>query len=451
MLLRNNNNPLIKEFEESVNASFFKELQDLIVKTVGGRKQARRLGVDDYKFHMYFYDEQDEIKLIQDLFILINTIKPDFVLAWNMAFDIPYIIARIKKLGYNPEDIICHPDFNRKVCEYVVDELHKNEFAERGDYSKISSYSVYLDQLIQYASRRKGQAAKVSYSLNYIGGIEAGVGKLDYSHITTEIAKLPYLDYKTFVMYNIIDTIVQKCIEVKVGDIDYVFNKCLANCTRYSKCHRQTVYLANRGMIEFYEQGYIIGNNHNRRNEKPLEKYPGAYVADPLLISDKPKMKINGVPVMLFDNLDDFDYARLYPSILQEFNIAPNTQIGKLILKDKIYDGENRSNNDKYSREGQFMEDLQSHVYLEFAERWFHLGGYEDLYDDVIEYFNTVANSCRSPRFFNENGSFSPIHIINPELGGIKPISVETIRRPIISYKTPLIKEVMEAFHDNKN
>jgi len=451
LLLRNDKNPLIKEFEQSVNGTFFKELQELINKTVGGYKQAKRLGVSDYKFNMYFYNEQDEIKLIQDLFIMINTIKPDFVLAWNMAFDMPYIIARIKKLGYNPVDIICHPDFDRKVCEYFVDELHKNEFAERGDFCKVSSYSVYLDQMIQFASRRKGQSAFTSFSLNYIGGVIAGAKKLDYSHITTELAKLPYLDYKTFVMYNIVDTIVQKCIEVKAGDIDYVFNKCITNCTRYAKCHRQTVYLANRGMIEFYEQGYIIGNNTNRGNPKPTEKYPGAFVADPLNISDIPKMKINGVPVMLFDNLDDFDYARLYPSILQEFNIAPNTQIGKVIFPQKVYEGENRRKDEKYSREGQFMEDLQSHVYLEFAERWLHLGGYEDLYDDIIEYFNTVANSCRTPKFFNEDGSFCPIRKINPELGGIKPISIEKTRRPIISYKTPLIKEVMEVFYNDEN
>lgn len=451
LLLRNDKNPLIKEFEQSINKEFFKELQNLINETVGGYKQAKRMGVDNYKFHMYFYDEQDEIKLIQDLFILINTIQPDFVLAWNMAFDIPYIIARIKRLGYNPVDIICHPDFNRKVCEYYVDELHKNEFAERGDFSKISSYSVFLDQMIQFASRRKGQAAFESYSLNYIGQLKAGAKKLDYSHITTELAKLPYLNYKTFVMYNIVDTIVQKCIDVKEGDIDYVFNKCLVNCTRYSKCHRQTVYLANRGMIEFEQQGYIIGNNHNRRNEKPTEKFPGAFVADPLNISDKPKMKINGIPVMLFDNLDDFDYARLYPSILQEFNIAPNTQIGKVILKNKVFEGENRRKDDKYSREGQFMEDLQSHVFLEFGQRWLHLGGYEDLYDDIIEYFDTIANSCRDARFFREDGSFSPIHVINKELGGIKPISVQGIVSPIINYKSPLIREVMEVFKNDNN
>ena len=32
-----------------------------------------------------------------------------------------------------------------------------------------------------------------------------------------------------------------------------------------------------------------------------------AYVADPKLVSDKPKKKINGRPIMVCNNLNDFD------------------------------------------------------------------------------------------------------------------------------------------------
>lgn len=449
LLLRNKNNPLIEEFEKNLDKSFFVELNNLIKQTVGGYKQARRLDVDNYKFKLFFYNEDEEIKLIQDVFIIINTLQPDFVLAWNMAFDIPYIIHRIKNLGYNPEDIICHPDFKTKVCEYFIDEQHKNEYAERGDYAKISSYSVYLDQMIQFASRRKGQSAFTSFKLDYIGNVVAGARKLDYSHITLEIAKLPYLDYKTFVMYNIVDTIVQKCIEIKVGDIDYVFNKCLVNSTRYSKCHRQSVYLANKGVIEFDNLGYVIGNNTNKFNEKPKTKFPGAFVADPKNISDYSKIKIADTPVMIFDNLDDFDYARLYPSILQEFNIAPNTQIGKLTILEKVFNKENKRNDEKYSRSGQFMEDLQSHIFLEFGSRWLHLGTYEDLYDDIIEYFSNKANSCRSLNIFTDIGNIKPIHIIKQDLSSMKPISEEkNIIKPINQFKSPEIKAVLNKFNN---
>ena len=33
---------------------------------------------------------------------------------------------------------------------------------------------------------------------------------------------------------------------------------------RYHKAHRQTVYLSNRGVKEFYKDGYILCNNNNR-------------------------------------------------------------------------------------------------------------------------------------------------------------------------------------------
>lgn len=418
LLLRNENNPLIEEFEKSIGPELFGELKQFIQDQVKGWKNEVRYGLDKFTYEFLFYDE--EINLIVDLFKIFNILKPDFVLAWNMGFDIPYIIERIKVLGYRPEDIMCHNDFKTKVAFYQKDDIDRKtgkfkEAAERGDYAKISSYSVFLDQMIQFASRRKGQSAFQSFKLDYIGEVITGVNKLDYHHITTSLAKLPYVDYKTFVFYNIIDTVVQKCIEVKTGDIDYIFNKCLLNNTRYSKGHRQTVYLVNRGLKEFNNDGFIMGNNNNRRNEKP-PKFPGAFVADPRKTNDYSKKKIGGVSVNLYDNLDDYDYSSLYPSIMREFNIAPHTQIGKIIIDEIIYRNENPFNNDMYVRGGAFIEDLQSKNYLEFGHRWLHLAKYSDLYKDLIEYYTNIAISSRPLKKFNEDGSINLFREINQNL-----------------------------------
>ena len=306
-LLRNKNNPQIAEFEKEVNdKTIFKELQNFIIQAVGGPEMADKYNVY-FDFNFLFYDEDKEIDLINDLFNAINVFKPDFVLAWNMGFDIPYIIERCKVLGYDPCDIMCHPDFKNKIAEYFVDERMKSEFAERCDFALISSYSVYLDQMIQFASRRKGQSKFHSFTLDYIGEAVAKVRKLDYKHITTNIAELPYKNYKIFVFYNIMDTIVQHCIESMTGDLNYVFNKCIVNNTRYSKIHRQTVYLTNRGVKEFRGEGFIMGNNVNKFNPKPTEKFPGAFVADPLKVNDYSKLRVYGRLIDVFDNLDDFD------------------------------------------------------------------------------------------------------------------------------------------------
>ena len=47
--------------------------------------------------------------------------------------------------------------FYLQYVEYFIDKMHGVDYELRGDYYKISSYTVYLDQLIHFASRRKGQ------------------------------------------------------------------------------------------------------------------------------------------------------------------------------------------------------------------------------------------------------------------------------------------------------
>lgn len=272
-LLRNQDNPLIQEFEDSLGPDLFKELKEFVEYNVGGVKKAKKYGIDSLDYQFLFYD--DELKMLHDLFILINTNEPDFLLAWNMAFDIPYIMARLENYyGCPASNIMCHPDAPIKVARYYIDERNKNDLPERGDFASIASKTIYLDQMIHFMSRRKGTNFD-SAKLDYIGEITVGVNKLDYSHITTNIAELPWKDYKTFVFYNIMDVIVQVCIEAKVQDIDYIFAKAISNNTRYQKVHRQTIFLVNRATQSFYDNGYIIGNNANKFNTKPDTKFPG--------------------------------------------------------------------------------------------------------------------------------------------------------------------------------
>ena len=415
LLLRDPDNEQANNFEIAYNnGEITPQLREFIKENVGGEKAFHNFGLDEYEYQLLFYDV--EINLIVDVFRLINQFKPDFVLAWNMAFDIPYLEARIRVLGYDPAEIMCHPDFKRKEVRYFIDERVKNEYAERGDFCNIASYSVFLDQMIHFASRRKGQSQFTSFSLDFIGGVIAKVRKLDYKHITSHLSELPRKNYLVFVFYNIFDTIVQHCTESVVQDIDYVFAKCLQNNTRYNKCHRQTVYLTNRGAKEFMKDGFVMGNNANRGSDPPTTKFPGAFVANPKKLNDYSKQRIAGMPVYVFDNLDDFDYKSLYPSILREFNIAPNTQIGQLQLPDKIHDKENRILDSKWLRAGEFMEDLQSHVWIEFCARWFHMAGYEELYDDIIYYYTNIEMPRYPLRPYDYNGMLVPIEFFGDDV-----------------------------------
>ena len=390
-LLRDNTNPLIAEFENYIaNNNFIEEFRNFVIENVGGEDRAKKFKVYNLNYKIIFFDS--EIQLIQSVFNVINMLQPDFVLAWNMAFDIPFFIERIRNLGYDPKQFMCHPDFKEKECMYYIDQVHLNEKAERTDFAKISSYSVFLDQMIQFASRRKGQSAFTEFKLDTIGNQMAGVKKLDYHHITENLGDLPRLDYKTFVMYSMFDTIVQKCIEESTGDINYVLNKAILNSTEYGRVHRQTVYLANRAAMFFWNEGYIIGNNVNRMNDKG-EKYEGAYVADPVLVADTPKETIHytdgtSMVVNVCKNALDYDYKALYPSETMENNIAPNTQIGMINMPNQIYAYENLRKSEKFVRSGDFIEHFASHNWLEVCRRYLNLASFEEMINDIFEYLD---------------------------------------------------------------
>ena len=398
-LLNDLKNPLLQEYKAQLESgpALLEELKRFVIKAVGGYKKAYKYGLLDMEYDIRFYDS--EIDLLKDMFLLINKTSPDFLTVWNMAFDLDYIIARINELGYDPADIICDSSVKPTYLRFYIDERNKNEYAERGDFAAMSTKTVWLDQMIEFASRRKGRGQFESFKLDNIGEVIAKVKKLDYSHITSDINMLPRLNYKVFSFYNIMDVIVQKCIEVCTNDIDYVFTKCLINNTNYARCHRQSVYLANRFAKEFWSYGYIIGNNKNVWNEKPKIKFPGAMVGDPLHNDPRALMLVNMLQTLIAENAVDFDYSSLYPSIILENNIAPNTQIGLVIIEDPNDPTKRFSLNEhhdmyvsddepaKYSRGGEFLDNLMTGNPLEFCRRWLGLGTLIDVINDIKEFF----------------------------------------------------------------
>ena len=385
-VLRNPENPQIEALEKDMKSNFqkyYKMFTDFIKFDLGSDEKIEKYGLKNIKLSVGFFDTEAE--LLVAFFNTLKQLHPDFAMAYNMAYDMPQLIARLQVNGLNPKDVICDKEFDPKFCSYYVDEKNINMLEERCDFADISAYTTYLDQMILYISRRKGQHATDSYSLDTIGGYECRVKKLDYHDITTNIAKFPYLDFKRFWLYNMIDVIVQVCLEAQTGDLKYVFNNVIEMNTPYQKIFRQTVYLAAKG-ADFYKnhEGVIMGENVNKFGTKPDEKFAGAFVADPLLLSNRNKIKSNGKYINKFNNANDFDYKRLYPSLLQEFNMAPNTQVGKIIIEDSpVHDIPDL----KIDSGGTFTENLASYNFIEFCHRWLKMANIEMALEDVNEYF----------------------------------------------------------------
>ena len=449
-LLRNSKNPLIDDFERGYNENRYSQKYiDKFVHDNMGDSIYNEMSLGTIKYKIVFFTE--EIDLIHTFFNTVINYNPDFIQGWNTsAFDLQYLIARVEVLGYDPRDIICNQEWDYKYLIHYVDERHINDLPNRGDYTCISGYTVWIDQMIQFASRRKNKFASFgSMKLDSIGEIVAHVRKLNYSNITNNIGDLPYLNFKIFVLYNIFDTLDLKCIEFKNKDIEYLYNKCTINCTSYNKAHRQTVYLVNRMTKEWDKLGYIIGNNNNRWNEKP-EKYLGALVQDPLKTNDYAKQKINGKSVMIVDNDQDYDFKSLYPSTMLQWNIAPNTQIGKIIIDNKVYDDENPFMNEAYSRGGDYVESLVTQNIIEFAHRWLHLANVNEFLIDWNEYNqkNLVSYSNYTGyldyKYYNHQLYTAPIKFIGKgELIPAIEFRAKGLYKPLLFFKDLKDSEVV--------
>lgn len=301
-----------------------------------------------FEFNLYFYT--DERQMLVHLFDLIHQVSPDFMMVWNISFDIPYILNRMKALGLDPKEIICDAEFDNRVCYFKKD--HKNfDIKNKADHFEVSSKTVYICQMENYAAIRKGREELRSFSLNYIGRKELEDEKLDYSE-TSSIKTLAYTNYKLYILYNIKDVLLQYGIEECVEDVDALYNKSYANLTAYENCYKQTVVLRNVQYEVYDEMGLIPGANINaillqkdmdehpekytKKKKKP--EYEGALVGNTALINKFGKRMFGKRTNYMFRFSIDMDMTAFYPSTIMVLNIAPSTLIFKATILADNYD-----------------------------------------------------------------------------------------------------------------
>lgn len=374
-----------------------KELHDMFDESYGKL---------DYNF--YFYT--DERKMIVHIFQLINTIKLDFIQFWNMPFDIPYFIDRIRALGMNPEDVMCSKDFPVKECFFKKDTTHF-QVKNKADYFKCSSYTIFTDQMRNYAAIRKGGTELRSTKLNYIAQKEIGDEKLDYSE-DGNIKTISYLNYKNYVIYNIKDVLLQFGIEKKTTDLDTFYITSYKNATPYEHVFKQTMKLRNVQYISYLKNGLIPGENINQFINSSKEEsedddddsFEGALVGNPILNSAFGMEMYGKKSSSIFHYSIDMDMSSFYPSTIFVMNIDPSTLIFKTIVKANQFDV--RGGRLKYhgitdkqlveKNDDSFVDDVAKEVfdnfqtknYMNTAHKYFNLPSVDKVYHILNDKFS---------------------------------------------------------------
>ncbi|AZU98546.1 split DNA polymerase [Acinetobacter phage vB_AbaM_PhT2] len=224
---------------------------------------------------------------------------PVIFTGWNVeGFDIPYIVNRIKNvLGVSGMSRLS--PFG-KITSKVITNMYGDK-----EIFNISGVMIldYLDLYKKFAF-----TSQPSYKLDYIAEYEAGINKLEYDG---PIDKLRGSNHQRYISYNIIDVYCVQAIDAKRGFINLSISM-----GYYARMNIATV------MSPVKTWDAILFNSLKADHlvlpeSKPniRQSYSGAYVKEP-----KPGA---------YKYVVSFDVTSLYPSIIRQVNISPETIAGQ--------------------------------------------------------------------------------------------------------------------------
>ena len=223
---------------------------------------------------------------------------PDILTGWNVnLYDVPYIARRLNR--------ILGEKWMRSLSPWNRANEREIYVQGRKNYAYDVSGINILDYLDLY--RKFTYSNQESYRLDHIAFVELGQRKLDHSEY--ENFKDFYTsDWQKFIEYNIQDVELIDRLEDKMKLLE------LAITMSYdAKVNFEDVYSQVR-MWDTMIFNYLADKNivpPPRKGEKKDEKYAGAYVKEP-------------VPGK-YDWVVSFDLNSLYPHLIMQYNISPET------------------------------------------------------------------------------------------------------------------------------
>ena len=237
---------------------------------------------------------------------------PDVITGWNIQlYDIPYICKRL----------------NRVLGEKLMKRFSNWGLVTEGEIfingRKHTTFDVggltQLDYLDLY--KKFTYKAQESYRLDYIAEVELGQKKLDHSEFDT------FKDFYTqgwqkFIEYNIVDVELVDRLEDKMKLIELALTMAYDAKVNYADVFYQ-VRMWDNIIYNYLKKRDIVIPPRNRSQKN--EKYAGAYVKEP-------------IPGR-YDWVVNFDLNSLYPHLIMQYNISPETLVDErhpTVTVDKI-------------------------------------------------------------------------------------------------------------------
>ena len=247
---------------------------------------------------------ESELHLIKEFLIFWEKHQPDVITGWNTEFfDIPYLCNRIKNL--------CGEDEIKRLSPWR--SVHDREIFQMGRKHQVYEIQgvAHLDYFDLY--RKFTYSAQESYRLDHIAFVELGEKKSGNPYET--FRDWYTKDFQSFLEYNIQDVELVDRLEDKMKLIELCLTMAYDAKVNYMDVLGSTKYWDI--LIYNYLRDKKIVIPQKEKKEKP-EKFEGAYVKDPQVGMHKWVMS--------------FDLNSLYPHLIMQYNISPET----LVAQNKI-------------------------------------------------------------------------------------------------------------------
>ena len=223
---------------------------------------------------------------------------PDVVTGWNVQlFDMPYIANRIERILGEKAVKLLSPW--RLVSQREIYIKGRRQFAV--DTLGIST----LDYLELY--KKFTYQNQESYRLDHICNVELGEKKLDHSEYDT-FKEFYENNWQKFIDYNIHDVRLVDKLDDKMKLIDLAFTMAYDAKVNYEDVFSQVRMWDNYIYCELNKRKIAIPPKKEATKDA---KYAGAYVKEP-----KPGF---------YDWVVNFDLNSLYPHLIMQYNISPET------------------------------------------------------------------------------------------------------------------------------
>jgi DNA polymerase elongation subunit (family B) len=250
------------------------------------------------KGNLYYKRFNNEYDLLNDFINWWMENTPEVITGWNSKlYDIPYIVRRLDRvLGeklmkrLSPWGLVTEQEIfvtGRKQISYDIGGISQL------DYLDLYKKFTYTNQ--------------ESYRLDHIANVELGQKKLDHSEFDT------FKDFYTkgwqkFVEYNIIDVELVDRLEDKMKLIELALTMAYDAKVNYEDVFYQ-VRMWDTIIFNYLKERNIVIPPKERSDKD--SKYAGAYVKEP-------------VPGK-YDWVVSFDLNSLYPHLIMQYNISPET------------------------------------------------------------------------------------------------------------------------------